>query len=180
MHTCPLLPISTLARSNSPYMGACGPKHESQIGYKNAPASHSPAPLLHGHMEGFGEAACARWPRVRGGFPHKRPLLAVAVVGPLHPIASIPCGHHRLEAAAHFPPPLGCLPMWRWKFQPTFHWAPQLQRTGPTSRLPMVDWHGRVWDKDMAAPATIWSQNSQVYARFVWLYFLRSFLEVDI
>ena len=36
-------------------------------------------------MEGVGEAACTRSVRVRGGCPHKRPHLAVAIMGPLHP-----------------------------------------------------------------------------------------------
>ena len=34
-------------------------------------------------------------------------------------------------------------------------------------------------DKDMAALATIWSKNLQVYGRFVSLSFLRQFLEVN-
>ena len=45
-------------------------------------------------MEGVGQAACARSACVRGGYPHKRMLLAVAIVGRLHPIASTPCGPH--------------------------------------------------------------------------------------
>ena len=64
--------------------------------------------------------------------------------GPLHPIVSTPCGHHRLEADAHFPPPWGCLPVRRWTLDPTFRWATQQRRTGPNTRLPMGDWHGRM------------------------------------
>ena len=103
-----------------------------------------PIPSLDHFMDTVGQAACARSTRVRVGTPHKQPLLAVAIVGRLHPIASTPCGHHRLEAAPHFPHPWGCLPMRRWKFNPTFHWAPQPRRTGPNTRLPMGDRHGRM------------------------------------
>ena len=36
---------------------------------------------------------------------------------------------------------MGCLPVHRWKLDPTFHWAPQPRYTGPTTRLPMGDWY---------------------------------------
>ena len=63
--------------------------------------------------------------------------------------------------------------MRRWKLDPTFHWAPQPQRTGPNTRLPMVIGMAVCGDKDMAALATIWSKNLHVYGRFVSLSFLR-------
>ena len=55
----------------------------------------------------------ARSSRVPRGSPNKRTLLAVAILGPrpLQPIAFTPCGHHRLEAAPHFPPPWAILPV---------------------------------------------------------------------
>ena len=55
-----------------------------------------------------------------------------------------PLRPHRLEAAAHFPPPWGCLPVRRWKLDPTFHWAPQPRCTGPNTHLRMGDWYGRI------------------------------------
>ena len=55
-----------------------------------------PSHYRDGHMEGVGKAPCARSIRVHAGAAYKRPLLAVAILGPLHPIASTPCGHHRL------------------------------------------------------------------------------------
>ena len=112
---------------------------------RNGPPIPPPHPFTgprHGHMERVGQAACAKSTRVRGGSPHKRPLLAVAIVGLLHLIMSTTCGHHRLEAAAHLPPKWGCLPVRRWKLDPTCHWAPPPRCTGPNTRLRMGDWYG--------------------------------------
>ena len=79
------------------------------------------------------------------GLPFPRPIPSRDrfIVGPLHPIASTPCSHHPLEAAPHFPPPWGCLPVRRWKLDKTFHWAPPRGRAGLTTRLPMGDWQCR-------------------------------------
>ena len=113
----------------------------------NGPPVPPPHPFtgrLHGHMQGVGQAACARSTRVHGGSPNKRPQLAVAIMDPLHRIASTPCGYHRLEVATHFPPLWGCLPVRQWNLDPNFHWASQPRCTGPTTRLPMGDWRGRM------------------------------------
>ena len=49
----------------------------------------------------------ARPTRVSAGASYKRPLLAPAILGPLHAMAPTRSGRHRLEEAAHFPPPGG-------------------------------------------------------------------------
>ena len=76
--------------------------------------------------------------------PYKRLDLAPTIMGPVHPIAPTPCGHHRLEQAIHFPPPRERLPMRRRKLVPSVHWAPQPRRTGPHTRQPLGDWDGRM------------------------------------
>ena len=69
--------------------------------------------------------------------------------------------------------------MRRCTLDPFFHWAPQAQRTGGTPAYLWVMGMAVCRDKDMAALATIWSKNLQVYGRFVSLSLLRQFLEVN-
>ena len=127
---------------------------------------------LHGHMEGVGEAPCARSTAVRAGAPSKRPLLAATILGPLHPIAPTPCGHHPLEEAAHFPPPGDAYPCadgssTQLSIGPLNH--------GARARTPAYVWvigMAVCRDQDMAVLATIWFQNLQGHGRFFSLSFL--------
>ena len=124
-------------------------------------------------MEGVGQAACARSTRIHGRSPHKRPLLAVAIVGLLHPIAS------PLVDSIDWKRPLTfCL---RGDAYPCAGGSWTQLSIGLLNHGARGQKSAYLWaigmavcgDKDMAALATIWSKNLRVYGRFVSLSFSR-------
>ena len=134
---------------------------------------------LHGHMEGVGEAPCARSTGVRAGAPYKRPLLVSTI----------------LARYIQSRPPL--VETINWKRLLTFllrgdsypcaggSWTQlsiALLNHGARARTPAYLWvigMAVCGDKDMAALATIWSKNLQVYGRFFSVSFWCEFLEVN-
>ena len=135
---------------------------------------------LHGHMEGVGQAACARSTRVRGGPP---------------PRSSRPWPLQSWARYIQSRPPL--VDTMDWKRPLTFllcgdaypcaggSWTQLsigLLNHGARGRTPAYVWViglAVCGDKDMAALVTIWSKNLQVYGRFAPLSFWRSFSEVN-
>ena len=129
-------------------------------------------------MERVRHAACARLTHVRGGSPQKRPLLAVTIMGRLHPIVPPSVDTIDWKRPLIFLLPGDAYPCASGSWTQLSIGLLNHGARGRTPAYLCVIGMAVCGDKDMAALTTIWSKNLHVYGRFVPLSFLQYFLEV--